>query len=147
MEDAKAQLLRWIVLPQLRRSLAESVEQQTVTAEILRFISSSPNDTQPVFDTIVRSAVCLCDAMYTFLGRFDGEPIHFAAHHDYTPDGLRTAQQMYPMRPKRKRRSIGKPPPVKFFGSSAVPRFDVQPVFDATIGAWRASRAVRHRGV
>src|SRR5215475_367871 len=81
--------------------VSESHEQQVATSEILRVISSSPTDLQPVFDTIVRSAVRLCDGLYSYMGRFDGELIHFAAHHNYTPDGLRTAQQMYPMRPSR----------------------------------------------
>ena len=79
--------------------LTETLEQQTATGEILRVISSSPTDVQPVFDAIVRSAVRLCDGLYGFVGRFDGEQIHLAAHYNYTPDALRVVQQMYPMRP------------------------------------------------
>ena len=44
------------------RALTESREQQTATAEILRVISSSPTDVQPVFDAIARSAIQLCDS-------------------------------------------------------------------------------------
>jgi transcriptional regulator with GAF, ATPase, and Fis domain len=42
------------------RDLTEALQQQTASAEILRVISRSPTDVQPVFDTIVRNAVLLC---------------------------------------------------------------------------------------
>ena len=44
------------------RDLTETLEQQTATGEILRVISSSPTDVQPVFDTIARECRRLCDA-------------------------------------------------------------------------------------
>src|SRR5262249_24039820 len=45
------------------REVTTALDQQTATADILRVISSSPTDVQPVFDTIVRSAVQLCGAI------------------------------------------------------------------------------------
>ncbi len=80
--------------------LTEALEQQTATANILRVISNSPTDVQPVFDTIVRSAVQLCNARFGVLHRFDGEQLHLAAH-DVTPEVLEVLQHTYPMRPGR----------------------------------------------
>ena len=87
------------------RELAESQDQQTATSEILRVISSSPTDVQPVFDTIVRSAVKLCGGAIGAVLTFDGELIHSVALHNYTPEALAAVQRMYPMRPSRQQLS------------------------------------------
>ncbi len=83
------------------RALTESLEQQTATGEILRVISSSPTDVQPVFDTIVRSVVKLCDGLFSALFRYDGELIHQVAQHNFTAEGLEEVRRIYPVRPTR----------------------------------------------
>jgi GAF domain-containing protein/anti-sigma regulatory factor (Ser/Thr protein kinase) len=73
----------------------------TATAEILRVISSSPTDVQPVFDTIVRSAVRLCDGLFGAVLQFDGELLHRVAQHNYTPEALEASDRVFPARPTR----------------------------------------------
>jgi PAS domain S-box-containing protein len=79
--------------------VTEALEQQTATAEILRVISSSPTDVQPIFDAIVASAVRLCDASFGGVLRFDGELLHIAAEHNVAPERLETFRSLFPMRP------------------------------------------------
>jgi GAF domain-containing protein/anti-sigma regulatory factor (Ser/Thr protein kinase) len=81
------------------RELTEALEQQTATAEILRVISSSPTDIQPVFDAIVRSAVALCDGLFCVAFRYDGKLIHVAAHHNLAPEVIEFLLSYYPRRP------------------------------------------------
>jgi transcriptional regulator with GAF, ATPase, and Fis domain len=83
------------------RDLTETLEQQTATGQILRVISSSPTDIQPVFDTIVANAVTLCGARMGAAYRFDGELLHLVAHHNYPPRVLEVLQQMHPRPPQR----------------------------------------------
>src|SRR5262249_46978623 len=79
----------------------EALERQTATSEILKVISSSPTDVQPVFDTIVSSVVTLCDGLFSALFQFDGELLHLVAHHNYTRDALDAAHRVFPARPTR----------------------------------------------
>ena len=79
----------------------EALEQQTATSEILRVIAASPTDVQPVFDTIVRSAVTLCDGLFSGLYQFDGELIRPGAQHNYTPEALEEMHRIFPTRPTR----------------------------------------------
>src|SRR5882724_13250074 len=80
----------------LEKALADSLEQQTATSEILRTISRSPTDVQPVFDTIVRNAVRLCGALQKGVYRFDRELVHSMAHDGYTPEQLQQWRATWP---------------------------------------------------
>jgi len=61
-------------------ALTDSLEQQTATAEILRVISGSPTNLQPVLDALVRSAVRFCGAHDAVIHLVDGRTLRVAAH-------------------------------------------------------------------
>jgi hypothetical protein len=64
---------------------AETLEQQTATAEILRVISSSPSDVQPVFAAVLTSAARLCDASDATIFQVDGDELRIVAHEGPIP--------------------------------------------------------------
>ena len=81
--------------------LAAALEQQAATSEILRIISRSPIDAQPVFDTIAANALRLCDARFSGVFRFDGTLIHVAAFHGLNAEGVAPFHDAYPCPPHR----------------------------------------------
>src|SRR5947209_10674379 len=82
----------------LTGALTEALEQQTATSEILRIISNSPTDVQPVFATILASATRLCDASFGVLFRVEGESLLLAAHHKLSSQEIAALEQVYPQR-------------------------------------------------
>jgi hypothetical protein len=66
-------------LARLSRELHEAVEQQAATSEVLRIISASPGELEPVFEALLRNAIRLCEAKFGDIFRFDGKAFHFAA--------------------------------------------------------------------
>jgi GAF domain-containing protein len=76
---------------QRTRELTESLEQQTATSEVLRVISSSPGELEPVFQAMLENAVRICEAKFGILFRVEGENFHPVAHFN-TPTALLKAQ-------------------------------------------------------
>src|SRR5215831_11113935 len=60
----------------LLNELRESLQQQTATADVLRVISTSAGELQPVFQAILDNAVRICDAKFAVLYRYDGSAFH-----------------------------------------------------------------------
>src|SRR5262249_49457303 len=114
----------------------------TATSEILRVISISPTDVRPVFDTIARSAVKLCDAVGGNVQRFDGELMHMVANHNWAPEGLESARRLLPIRPSRSRgagRAVLSRAVVHIPDVLEDPEYSPEP---ALAGGWRAVLSV-----
>jgi len=64
------------------RDLTESLEQQTATSEVLGAISSSLEELDPLFQTILENAVRVCGAKFGTMNLYDGEKFAFVAGHN-----------------------------------------------------------------
>jgi GAF domain-containing protein/DNA-binding response OmpR family regulator/anti-sigma regulatory factor (Ser/Thr protein kinase) len=70
----------------LLNELRESLQQQTATSEVLRVISSSPGDLQPVFEAMLANATRLCEASYGVMWLREGDAFRSAAIHGPLPE-------------------------------------------------------------
>ena len=84
-ESYRDQALIAIENARLFKETNEALEQQTATSEVLRVISSSPGDLQPVFQAMLENAVRICDAKFGNIYRWEGDALHLVASHDTPP--------------------------------------------------------------
>src|SRR5262249_52768807 len=85
----------------LASELSESLEQQTATSEVLRVISSSQGELEPVFQATLEKAVRICDAKFGNVYRWDGDALNLVAWHN-TPSSLIEQRRRAPFRPSGK---------------------------------------------
>ena len=98
VKNFAAQAVIAIENTRLLSELRESLQQQTATADVLRVISSSPGELEPVFTAMLANAVRLCAASFGNLYLRDGEFFRLAALHN-TPPAFVASRRGRPYRP------------------------------------------------
>jgi GAF domain-containing protein len=79
---------------ELEKKLAEALDHQAATSEVLSIISRSPADAQPVFDAIVQSAARLCGAVFSIVYLYDGNRLRIAATNKFTSAAMSQIQML-----------------------------------------------------
>ena len=85
MENFAAQAVIAIENTRLLNELRESLQQQTATADVLKVISTSPGELEPVFRAMLENATRICDASYGAMWLREGDAFRNAAFHGALP--------------------------------------------------------------
>jgi two-component system NtrC family sensor kinase len=95
-------------LRQRTDDLSESLEQQTATSEVLKVISSSPGELEPVFQAMLENATRICEAKFGTLFRYDGKVFHLAANAGTPPSLVEFQRKLGPFRPDENSSVLGR---------------------------------------
>ena len=85
----------------LLNELRKSLQQQTATADVLKVISRSTFDLQPVLDTLTKSAAQLCEADIAAIIRQRGDAYYWATSYGLPPDSSEYAKENVAIEPGR----------------------------------------------
>src|SRR6267142_332023 len=118
----------------LEKRLAEALARETTTSEILRVISQSQTDLQPVFEAIVRSATQLCEATFAVLHRFDGQAVTFDAHYGMTEQEVAGSRDRFPL-PADRGTAVGR----AILDRRTTHIHDIRRDAEYRVSAWQAS--------
>ncbi|MGH8673088.1 MAG: GAF domain-containing protein, partial [Burkholderiales bacterium] len=100
LSDITQRKLHEIELRRARDEATEALERQTATAEILRVISSSPTDVEPVYDAIVKSAMRLIGGRSAAVTRGESDSLYLVALTSTNKSGDKALKGLFP-RPVR----------------------------------------------
>ncbi len=99
VQNFAAQAVIAIENTRLLNELRASLEQQTATADVLRVISSSPGELEPVFQSMLENATRICEAKFGTLFRFEGNAFHLAAQFGTPPELAEFQKRRGPFQP------------------------------------------------
>jgi two-component system, NtrC family, sensor kinase len=83
-------------LAQRNSEYGERIEQQSATIDVLKVMSASPGDTQPVFELIVERARAFCEADHAMVALLEGDMLHLQAHTGMTAPDARDYEARFP---------------------------------------------------
>ena len=100
LSNFAAQAVIAIENTRLLNELRQSLEQQTATADVLKVISSSPGELEPVFQAMLENATRICAAEFGTLYRYDGGMYHIAAEIGAPAEYSEVRRQRGPFAPR-----------------------------------------------